>query len=128
MNKDEVILVYDRQCPFCENYSQRLALKENIGQLTIIDARQPSKIVDEISQYGLNLDGGMVVIMTGTYYHGADAVHVLALLSSRSGMFNKFNYWCFRHKTISRILYPVLRIGRNIALKLMGKDKISNLN
>jgi hypothetical protein len=61
-------------------------------------------------------------------YYGSDAIHALALISRRSGVFNRFNYWMFKSKTISSWLYPLLRFCRNLLLKLLGKTKINNLD
>jgi hypothetical protein len=49
------------------------------------------------------------------------------LIGSRSGMFNRFNYWMFKSQTRSAIFYPLLRFSRNQLLKILGKTKINNL-
>ena len=83
--------------------------------------------MDEITSQGHDLDQGMVLKMGGQLYYGADAMNALALIGSRSGIFNRLNYWIFRSKTASAILYPVLRFFRNLLLKVLGKTKINNL-
>ena len=125
MNQSEIILVYDKNCPFCDNYSQLVRIRQDVGQLVLIDARIDHPLVNDIKAIGLDLNQGMVVKISNQYYHGADALNVLALLSSRSGIFNKLNYWCFKSKTLSTVLYPVLRCGRNLVLKLLGKTQIT---
>jgi hypothetical protein len=60
-------------------------------------------------------------------YYGADAIHMLALIGSRSGIFNRFNHWMFKSKTISNIIYPLLKLCRNLLLKILRKTKINNL-
>jgi hypothetical protein len=40
---------------------------------------------------------------------------------------NTLTYYIFRSNQLSRILYPGLRICRNLLLKTMGKTKINNL-
>ena len=77
---------------------------------------------------GLDIDQGMVLKMGGVIYYGADAIHALALISSRSGVFNRLNYWLFKSKRVSAVLYPLLRFIRNLILKTLGKTKINNLN
>ncbi|MFV2058470.1 MAG: DCC1-like thiol-disulfide oxidoreductase family protein, partial [Thiohalomonadales bacterium] len=120
-------LIYDKECPACNNYCRFMRIRESIGELKIIDARDPSPIVDELTALGLDIDQGMVLKMGGQIYYGADAIHTLALISSRSGVINRFNYWIFRSKRLSGILYPVLRFLRNFLLKILGKTKINNL-
>ena len=127
LKESEVLLVYDRECPFCESYCRLVRLRKTVGQLKIIDAREPSAVMDEITASGLDIDQGMVLKLEGQLYYGSDAIHALALFSSRSGIFNRFNYWVFRSRQLSRIFYPILRFCRNVALKMLGKTKINNL-
>jgi hypothetical protein len=48
------------------------------------------------------------------------------LLSSRSGLFNKLNALIFHSPTVSRLLYPLLRAGRNLTLRLLGHRKLTD--
>ena len=128
MKHEEILLVYDRECPACNAYCQIVKIRESVGDLRIVDARENSEIMDEITSRGLDIDQGMVLKMGGQLYYGADAIHALALIGSRSGVFNRINYWIFKSKTASSILYPLLRFFRNLLLKILGKTKINNLN
>lgn len=127
MARPEILLVYDRECPACNNYCRVVRIKESIGELKIIDARESSQVLDEITEMGLDIDQGMVLKMGDELYYGSDAIHALALISSRSGIFNRINYWLFLSKRMSRILYPILRACRNLLLKLLRRTKINNL-
>ena len=119
-------LVYDGDCPFCSRYVQYLRLREAAGQVTLVNAREGGPLVDELQRAGLDLDEGMVLKLGGRYYHGADCIHALALLSSSSGLFNRINAKVFRSPQLSRVLYPVLRAGRNTVLRLLGRTKIAS--
>ncbi len=123
-----VYVVYDDKCPFCRNYCQAVRLQKAAGTLKLVDARQPSPLMDEITAKGLDIDHGMVVKIGDHLYYGADAIHILALLSTRSGVFNRAAYWIFQSKSVTAVLYPVLRDCRNLALRLMGIPLIKNLN
>ncbi len=127
MSREEILLVYDRECPACNNYCQVIRIREDVGELKIVDARGNSDVRDEITEMGLDIDQGMVLKMGGQIYYGADAIHTLALISSKSGIFNRANYWIFKSKSLSAILYPILRTCRNLLLKILGKTKINNL-
>jgi predicted DCC family thiol-disulfide oxidoreductase YuxK len=124
---DEIVLVYDWECPACDTYCRLICTSGSAGTLHLVNARESSAVIDEITQAGLDLDQGMVVKMGGQLYYGANAIHILALVSSRSDLFNKLSHYAFRSLTLSRILYPGLRTCRNLLLKLMGKTKINNL-
>jgi len=127
MSRPEILLVYDKECPVCNAYCQIVRIRETVGDLKIIDAREKSEVLAEITARGLDIDKGMVLKMGGQFYYGSDAMHALALISSRSGLCNRLNYWIFRSKSVSSWLYPVLRLFRNLLLKLLGKTKINNL-
>jgi len=127
MNRKEILLVYDKECPVCDNYCGLVRIKESAGDLKIIDARESSAALDEITALGLDIDQGMVVKMDGDIHYGADAIHALALISSRSSFFNRLNYWMFKSRRVSHIVYPVLKFCRNMLLKILGRTKINNL-
>lgn len=122
-----VVIVYDGECPFCRSYCRLVRIRKAAGNLELVDARQPSPIMDDITAKGLNIDRGMVVKMDETLYYGADAIHMLALLSTQSNIFNRFTHFVFQSQRVTRILYPILRDCRNLALWVMGIPMIKNL-
>jgi len=128
MTREEILLVYDKECPACDNYCQVIRIRESVGDLKIINARDNSEVLKEITSEGLDIDQGMVLKMGGRLYYGSDAIHALALIGSRSGFLNRLNYWLFKSKFLSKILYPIFRFLRNLLLKILGKTKINNLN
>lgn len=128
MTREKVLLVYDRECPACNAYCQIVRIRESIGELRIVDARENSEVMNEISEQGLDIDQGMVLKIKDQLYYGADAINMLALIGSRSGLFNRFNYWLFKSKSASSIFYPILRFLRHCLLRMLGKSKINNLN
>ena len=125
--REEILLVYDKQCPVCDNYCRLVRIRETVGELKLMDARESSAVMDEITSRGLDIDQGMVLKMGEQLYYGSDAIHAVALISSRAGIFNRFNYWMFKSRTLSHIFYPILRFFRNLLLKLLRRTKINNL-
>jgi predicted DCC family thiol-disulfide oxidoreductase YuxK len=120
----QIVLVYDRECPVCTAYCRTLAIRELDRNMQILNAREDHPQVREIKRLGLDLDEGFVLRIGADYYHGAEAIHRLALLSTPSGVFNRLNYFIFRSQTLSRLLYPVLRLGRNLLLAILGRARI----
>lgn len=125
--KNGLQIVYDGECPFCSAYVKLLRLRAAIGPVELIDARGHHPILQEIRQAGLDLDEGMVVKTGGQLYHGGDCLHVLAMLSTRAGVFNRLIGAIFRSPRLSRALYPSLRAGRNAALRLLGRRPIRDM-
>lgn len=127
LNSAEILLVYDRQCPVCDAYCRMVRIGKSSGTLRLVNARDAGAVMDEITARGLDIDEGMVLKLGTTLYYGADAIYVLSLMSSRSGVFNRLTYWMFRSKRLSATLYPLFRFFRNLLLKLLRKSRINNL-
>ncbi|MFQ5547670.1 MAG: DCC1-like thiol-disulfide oxidoreductase family protein [Woeseia sp.] len=122
-----VFLVYDKNCPVCDYYCNLVRIRESVGDLVLVDARDPGPLMDEITKARLDIDQGMVLKVGDRMYYGSDAIHTLAIMGTRSGVFNRLTYWCFRSRAVSQVIYPILRAGRNLLLKLLRKTKINNL-
>lgn len=127
VGKDEVWLVYDGECPVCTTYCKYIRIRQAVGQLHLVDARQPGELMDEITAAGLDIDQGMVVKFKSAIYYGSDAVHMLTLLSSPSGVFNRLNYYVFSTRLGARVVYPVCKAFRAVLLKVLGIKYIENL-
>jgi predicted DCC family thiol-disulfide oxidoreductase YuxK len=124
---EALTIVYDGECPFCSRYVRVLRLRDAVGAVKLMDARQGGAFVEEVQRAGFDLNEGMVAEYAGKLYHGADCVHLLAMLSTESGFLNGVNAAIFRSDRLSKLLYPMLRFGRNLTLRLLGREKISNL-
>ena len=120
----DIWIVYDGECPLCKRYVRYLRLKE-VFNVHLINAREGGSLVEEIQNKNLDLDEGMVLKMNGELYHGPECVHRLAFMTTPSTFFNKLNALIFRSRFLSRMLYPLLRAGRNISITLLGKGKIN---
>jgi predicted DCC family thiol-disulfide oxidoreductase YuxK len=123
-NGDGAIIVYDGECPFCSSYIHFLRLRETIGDVELVDARQGGKFVEDVFAAGYDLDEGMVLVYRGRYYHGADCMHMIGLLSTPSSIFNRANKFMTRSPRVMAWIYPVLRAGRNATLRMLGRSKI----
>ena len=117
-------LVYDGGCPFCSAYVRLVRLRQAVGEVVLVDAREGGPLIDEIVAAGLDLDDGMVLKYGGRFYHGDDCLNRLALLTTASSIFNRVNALIFRSPKAARLLYPYLRSGRNWALRLLGRSKL----
>ena len=127
MARPDILLVYDAQCPLCDAYCRVVRIRRSVGELRLIDARQSPGVLREITRAGLDIDEGMVLKVGEALYYGADAIQALALMSTASGAFNRLNHWVFRTQARAARLYPLLRRGRNLLLRLLGRRRINNL-
>jgi predicted DCC family thiol-disulfide oxidoreductase YuxK len=120
-----VTIFYDGQCPFCSRYVALLRLREAVGPVGLVDLRADDVARAKLEAAGAALDQGMVVELDGRRLHGADAVHGLTLLSSPSGILNRLNAWLFASKPLARLVYPLLRAGRNATLLLLDRRPLA---
>lgn len=127
VGKGDVWLVYDGECPVCTVYCRYARIRDAVGRLHLVDARQPGELMDEITAAGLDIDQGMVLKFEGVMYYGPDAIRMLTLLGTRSGLFNRTSYWFFGTPRRAGIFYPAGKALRNLILKLLGIRYIENL-
>ena len=78
----------------------------------------------EAKNHGYDLDEGLLVKYQGQFYYGKDGMHMLAMLGSKSDLFNKINSTLFKSKILLTILYPVLKFIRCCLLIILGVKKI----
>lgn len=123
----DVWLVYDGECPVCNTYCRYARVRDAVGRLHLVDARQPSELMDEITAAGLDIDQGMVVKFGGIMYYGPEAIRILTLLSTSSGLFNRINYVFFGTAGRARVFYPIGKAIRSLILRLLGIRYIENL-
>lgn len=83
--------------------------------------------MNEITGLGLDIDQGMVLKFKDAIYYGPDAIHMLTLLSTPSGIFNRINYYIFSTKPGAKIAHPIGKAFRTLLLKLLGIQYIENL-
>ena len=124
---EEILLVYDKECPVCHHYCLKVRIEESVGQLVLVDAREHSEVMDDITAQGLNIDQGMVLKLNGQLYYSPDAIYMLTRIGGKSGVFNRLNYIFYGSRTGARVFYPISKFFRNLLLKVLGRSKINNL-
>ncbi len=125
-DKKEAWLVYDGECPICKNYAVLFRARQSI-LLHLVDAREESALIRDITRMRLNLDEGMVLKVNDTIYYGSDAMHALACLGTPSNLLNRINYYLFRSKTVATIIYPLGKAIRRWLLTILRIPNINNL-
>lgn len=123
---ENIELVYDEQCPVCSTYCNNLKVDSNVN-LSLIDARKDSKIMDEITKRGLDIDKGMVLNIDGTMYYSSDAMREIAIRSQKKGWLALPNRLFFNTKIKADFFYSLGKIFRSIILRVLDIDDIHNL-
>jgi predicted DCC family thiol-disulfide oxidoreductase YuxK len=119
-----IVVVYDGDCPLCNTYIRMTRLTKAVGRPTLINARERPELVKALAESGLNLDEGMAVYYQGQLYAGSDAVHLLALMTTPVDFVNRLAAAVLGREGLARGLYPFLRAGRNLLLRLKGRPQL----
>lgn len=118
-----VLLIYDGACPFCSAYASLLRLRQS-ATVELLSARSADPRVAHYRTQGHRFDDGMLVVVDGTAHAGAEAMHALALLSAPQGFLNRLQRAAMSRLWLARLLYPLLRAGRRLALCLLRVPRI----
>jgi predicted DCC family thiol-disulfide oxidoreductase YuxK len=120
-----VSIVYDGECPFCSSYVELVRLREAVGTVELINARDDHPLVAEMERRGFDLDQGMAMRVGDEYLHGAAVLQRIAELSAPQGFANRIQARLFADHARAARLYPMLRAGRNLVLRLLGRKPIA---
>lgn len=123
----DIFLVYDSECPICNLHSKKTKIGDEHGRLVLVDAREDSDLMDEISCLGLDIDEGIALKKGARIYHDVDAIHELAKMSTRSGLYNRLLGAVFSSRRLAGVLYPPLKACRTLLLKILRRSRINNL-
>lgn len=122
--KNEISIIYDNGCPVCNFYVSINHIMENYGKVNLIKARDNQRILNYIKSMNLDINEGMIVIFNGKLYYGSDAINILSILAKKTSLLNSITNNIFKFRLISKLLYPLLKIGRRVLLFLLGKKLI----
>ncbi|MBZ0332389.1 DUF393 domain-containing protein [Halomonas sp. ANAO-440] len=119
-------IYYDGGCPFCRRYVALLRLRDAAGEVRLISLREAPEACRRFQAQGIDLDQGMVVERNGRLYHGSEAIHRLALMTTPVGFFNRVSARLLSIPWLALLLYPLMRAVRNATLLMMGRQPIRN--
>lgn len=120
-----LLVVYDGDCPLCSAYVRVTRLISAVGSPALVNARERPELVKALAESGIKLDEGMAVYYQGRLYAGSDAVNFLALLTTPINFINWLAASVLGRPALARALYPLLRAGRNLLLRLKGKPQLA---
>ena len=121
-----ITIIFDGECPLCQDYVRRLRLAEVAAGVELVAARTTHSAGITAWQNGYDLDQGMLALIGNNALYGSEAVAALARLSSDSPVFNRLNHSVLSRSGVSRILYPLFKAARRMALTVKGKPALNN--
>ncbi len=121
----EAVLVYDGDCPLFSHFARLVRLRSAIGTVRLVDARDGGPEVARLRAAGLDLDRGNVFSFGGRDYFGEEAVTAIAVMAGLDGPAGRAITWTLRSPRRTRALYPLLRAGRNLALRIKRRPQLA---
>jgi hypothetical protein len=97
-----------------------MKLREAVGKINLVDARKGGVAVDMLSARGFDLNEGMAVLFGGKVYHGNDALVFISSMTHSLPLASKLLALLLRNKTRAMIIYPIMKLGRRVTLRLLG--------
>jgi len=117
----QVKLLYDKDCPFCERYSQYVELRK-LHDIELLNAREQPELIEELREKGFDIDRGMILLVDKEVFHGKDAVLKLNSMTGKKGLFDTLGRCITSIPGVMTVVYPVLKSVRWVSLKVMGID------
>lgn len=90
--------------------------------MRFIDGRNAPDLVDELRRDGCDIEDGMILVLEGRRYQGAEAMTVLGSLAVESGWVNMLTRWVGSSSERARFFYPWFRRLRQVGLWMAGKS------
>ena len=119
-------LLYDGECPFCRFYARKSGFKTPDGRpLALIDANRAPELLAALRGQGCEADEGMVLVVDGRRYQGAEAMTALEAMTSGAGWWGKLSKWFASSPARVRALYPWFQRLRRAALWVRGRGRPS---
>ena len=123
MTKPLLDIIYDGECPFCAGYIRLVRLKEGFD-VRLIDARTFPELVSAYRAMGYDLSEGMVARVGDDIHYGAEAITFLSAASSEADIWNRLMAAIFRKPRVAQAIYPAVKAGRAMALRLLGRSPV----
>jgi predicted DCC family thiol-disulfide oxidoreductase YuxK len=117
-------VVFDGECPFCRNFVHLQSIRSRGYTVNLIDARTAPDEVERLSRLGMNINDGMALWVDDTVYFGHAAVNKIAVLAEGETLVTRAMNFLLRVPAFSYTIYPLLKFGRSITLKVLGVRKI----
>ena len=122
----QVRIIYDGDCPFCNNFVSLSKLRDLGYAVTLINAREDDSLVVRRLSKSYDLDDGMIVMVDDQVLYGPAAARFLASGFLGGGGLSCVYRILLRGERVSKLIYPILVRMRKLYFRLAGKTLIND--
>ncbi len=84
----------------------------------------PPDLVEALRAAGYEINDGIVLAHQGGLAYGASALSLIAQLDESGRRLNRASAAVFRMPVVGEVFYVVLKAGRKLLLRLLGRELI----
>ena len=118
---NKIKLYYDKECPFCNEYSKYVELRK-VYDIEIINAREALDKLKDYKDKGFDINNGMIIEFEDNIFQGSDAIKIIDKYIVKKGIIDRFLSVFIHFPGFKSIIYPIVKIIRLIVLKLLGRN------
>ena len=117
----KLVFVYDGECPFCNHFAELLEIKSKIKDISILDGRKNTKLINTLLQRGYDIDKGAILLKDNDIFHGAEAInYICKKIKDPSNSLLLILSSVFKSKKRTKLIFPLLIRARRFALLSRG--------
>lgn len=117
----KIKLYYDKDCPFCNEYSKYVELRKTYD-IEIINAREELEKLNYFKSKGFDFNNGMIIEYEENIFQGSDAIKIIDKYIVKKGIIDRLLSLFIHFPGFKSIIYPILKIIRLVILKLLGRN------
>lgn len=117
----ELIIYYDKECPFCSKYSELVQLR-SYYDVHLVNAREHPEKMKLFLKNKMNINEGFIIEVDNEVLQGDAAVVFLSENMKVRTLLGKFMLSLMKNKYLMYFVYPVVKFVRIVLLFLIGKS------
>ena len=119
--EEQIVFIYDGECPFCNHFAELLELKSGLQNIHIKNARENLKELKDLYQKGYDIDQGAILIKGKEIMHGSYAINwICSQIKEPSDSLLQLISMTFSSKKRTDLVFPLLVRARRALLIIRG--------
>ena len=110
---NKIKLYYDKECPFCNEYSKYVELRK-VYDIEIINAREALDKVKDYKDKGFDINNGMIIEFEDNIFQGSDAIKIIDKHIVKKGIIDRLLSVFIHFPGFKSIIYPIYSIIKKL--------------